>query len=562
MVAAVPLLLAALLLAPGAVWAQSGTLISNLGQSASSWHDIPGNCLAAQRFTTGSFADGYLITSVDVVSYDAEGDVFDVEVRPLGSDGRPSSTTLFTLTNPSSFAAGTLNFRSAGNTNVLQPDTSYAVLINSRSRDVSVGTTLGNEDAGGATGWSIADELSAQAQVGWTGPGIAGLALRIAVNGRENTGSGEPHLLTARFEDVPASHNGSDRFTFNVAFSHDITITRAENLQAHFRNHALDVTYGTVKRARRVDGRSDLWKITIEPDFETHQLGFYDDVTIVLPANRSCDAIGGICTADGKKLSNRVEAIVPMESRDDTLPALSVADAEATEGEDNALDFVVTLDPAADGQVTVDYATADGTATGGADYTDTSGTMTFDAGETRKTVAVPIAEDTEEEGGETVTLTLSNASGATLVAASATGTIRNAGVANTAGDGGAGHQRDGAGGQDADGVGVGHLRRRRAGQCELRLSVDPRKQRHSGRDRLQLHAGERRRRRADQGPRQLYRRRRQHGKPHQRGDRSRRGAARAADGRLQRRAGRAHRREVHFRPDVQRRTRRRVPGVA
>ena len=430
-VAAVPLLLAALLLAPGAVWAQSGTLISNLGQSASSWHDIPGNCLAAQRFTTGSFADGYLITSVDVVSYDAEGDVFDVEVRPLGSDGRPSSTTLFTLTNPSSFAAGTLNFRSAGNTNVLQPDTSYAVLINSRSRDVSVGTTLGNEDAGGATGWSIADELSAQAQVGWTGPGIAGLALRIAVNGRENTGSGEPHLLTARFEDVPASHNGSDRFTFNVAFSHDITITRAENLQAHFRNHALDVTYGTVKRARRVDGRSDLWKITIEPDFETHQLGFYDDVTIVLPANRSCDAIGGICTADGKKLSNRVEAIVPMESRDDILPALSVADAEATEGEDNALDFVVTLDPAADGQVTVDYATADGTATAGADYTDTSGTLTFDAGETTKTVAVPIAEDTEEEGGETVTLTLSNASGATLAAASATGTIRNAGVANT-----------------------------------------------------------------------------------------------------------------------------------
>ena len=310
----------------------------------------------------------------------------------------------------------------------------------------------------------------------------------------------EPHLLTARFEDVPASHNGSDRFTFNVAFSHDITINIAQ-----FRNYALDVTYGTVKRARRVDGQKDLWEVTVEPDFETYELGFYDDVTIVLRANRSCDANGGICTSDGKKLSNRVEAIVPMESRDDTLPALSVADAEATEGEDNALDFVVTLDPAADGQVTVDYATADGTATGGADYTDTSGTLTFDAGETRKTVAVPIAEDTEEEGGETVTLTLSNASGRHARRGVRHRNDPERGSREHAGDGGAGHQRDGAGGQDADGVGVGHLRRRRAGQCELRLSVDPRKQRHSGRDRLQLHAGERRRRRADQGPRQLYR---------------------------------------------------------
>ena len=104
---------------------------------------------------------------------------------------------------------------------------------------------------------------------------------------------------------------------------------------------------------------------------------------------------------------------------------LSVADAEATEGEDATLDFVVTLDPAASGTVTVNYATADGTATANADYTPTSGTLTFPAGETTKTIAVPIADDTVEDDGETFTLTLSNASGATITDAEATGTILN-----------------------------------------------------------------------------------------------------------------------------------------
>ena len=104
---------------------------------------------------------------------------------------------------------------------------------------------------------------------------------------------------------------------------------------------------------------------------------------------------------------------------------LSVADADASEEEDTAMEFVVTLDPAATATVTVDYATADGTATAGDDYASTSGTLTFQAGDTTKTVSVPITDDAVDDGGETVTLTLSNASGADLGDAVATGTIRN-----------------------------------------------------------------------------------------------------------------------------------------
>ena len=104
---------------------------------------------------------------------------------------------------------------------------------------------------------------------------------------------------------------------------------------------------------------------------------------------------------------------------------LSVADAEASESNDATLDFVVTLDPAATAAGSVDYATADGTATAGADYTATSGTLTFQTGDTEKTISVPIIDDLVEDDGETLTLTLSNASGATLADSVATGTIRN-----------------------------------------------------------------------------------------------------------------------------------------
>ena len=75
--------------------------------------------------------------------------------------------------------------------------------------------------------------------------------------------------------------------------------------------------------------------------------------------------------------------------------------------------------------MTVDYATADGTATASADYTAASGTLTFAAGETSKTVSVPVLNDAHDDGGETLTLTLSNATGAYIADAEATGAIEN-----------------------------------------------------------------------------------------------------------------------------------------
>jgi hypothetical protein len=63
------------------------------------------------------------------------------------------------------------------------------------------------------------------------------------------------------------------------------------------------------------------------------------------------------------------------------------------------------------GPVTVDYATADGTATAGSDYTAASGTLTFNRGEATKSFTVAIANDSAHEDGETFQITLSNVTG-------------------------------------------------------------------------------------------------------------------------------------------------------
>ena len=75
--------------------------------------------------------------------------------------------------------------------------------------------------------------------------------------------------------------------------------------------------------------------------------------------------------------------------------------------------------------MTVDYATSDGTAVAGEDYVAESGTLSFAPGETAKTVEVAVLDDSHDEGSETMTLTLSNASGARIADGSATGTINN-----------------------------------------------------------------------------------------------------------------------------------------
>ena len=114
---------------------------------------------------------------------------------------------------------------------------------------------------------------------------------------------------------------------------------------------------------------------------------------------------------------------------DDTTPGLSISSPQVTEGNSGSatLTYTVTLTAAASRQVTVSYADAGtGTATSGTDYTAISGgTLTFAAGTTSQTFDVSVTGDTTVEPHETVVARLSNASGATILTATGTGTIAN-----------------------------------------------------------------------------------------------------------------------------------------
>lgn len=121
-------------------------------------------------------------------------------------------------------------------------------------------------------------------------------------------------------------------------------------------------------------------------------------------------------------------ATATIRNDDLPLPSVSVASVSANEGNSGSTPFVftLTLSAASAQAVTVQYSTADGTATtADSDYQSASGTVTFAPGETSKTVSVAIIGDAKIESDETFTFTLSAPSNALLGTAVATGTILN-----------------------------------------------------------------------------------------------------------------------------------------
>ena len=100
----------------------------------------------------------------------------------------------------------------------------------------------------------------------------------------------------------------------------------------------------------------------------------------------------------------------------DTLAEVSIAGATVSE---DGGDAVVTV-TASGGSGTVDYETFDGTAVAPDDYTTTSGTLSFSAEQLSHAVSVPIIDDTDDEGTEAFTVSLSDASGLSIGTATAT----------------------------------------------------------------------------------------------------------------------------------------------
>ncbi|MFM6222637.1 MAG: Calx-beta domain-containing protein, partial [Dolichospermum sp.] len=110
-------------------------------------------------------------------------------------------------------------------------------------------------------------------------------------------------------------------------------------------------------------------------------------------------------------------AVIGTITNDDLLPKINLsANQTIVEGNTNPqnVTYTVTLSNASTQTITVQYATANGTAIAGADYTSTSGTLTFNPGVTSQVINIPILNDSLNEANETFSLTLNSPTNASL----------------------------------------------------------------------------------------------------------------------------------------------------
>jgi uncharacterized delta-60 repeat protein len=117
-------------------------------------------------------------------------------------------------------------------------------------------------------------------------------------------------------------------------------------------------------------------------------------------------------------------ALLRVLTANTTLPGLSVSNVSASQATGQvSLNFTVTLSASSNQTVTVNFATADGTAVAPTDYTAANGTLTFTPGDTQKTVTVTFNGNLNTQTAKTLALVLSTPNNATLSQATGTATI-------------------------------------------------------------------------------------------------------------------------------------------
>jgi hypothetical protein len=181
--------------------------------------------------------------------------------------------------------------------------------------------------------------------------------------------------------------SGSTTFTFTVTLSKPsaLTVTVPYNT-ADGSATTSDGDYGSADGTLTFEPGATSQDITVSVNGDNK---YEPDESFAVNAG----AVVNATVADGVGLGTIVN--------DDQQPTISITDASGTEGNSGAttLTFTVTLSNPSWQTITVEFATANGSATAGSDYEATSGTLTFAPGGTSQTISVTIYGDTEAESG-------------------------------------------------------------------------------------------------------------------------------------------------------------------
>ena len=205
--------------------------------------------------------------------------------------------------------------------------------------------------------------------------------------------------LTARFEQMPSSHDGSTRFTFWLYFSKEIDISYND-----FTGSVFQITGGTVKRSRRLAPPSNIgWEIPVGP-------GGNDNVVITLPGNRACDVSGAICTRDGEQLSDSISAIISGPAPV-VQPGATIAAETTPVAEGAPVSFIVSLDRTAQADLSIPISVIDDS---GVLSAAAPTAAAFAIGDSSMTFTLPTRDDNVIEPPSTVKVSLAAGSGYTL----------------------------------------------------------------------------------------------------------------------------------------------------
>jgi hypothetical protein len=144
----------------------------------------------------------------------------------------------------------------------------------------------------------------------------------------------------------------------------------------------------------------------------------------IILVNETTGAVVRLNTSENSNASLRPKLAINYNTSAAQPGSLQFSSAAYTVNEhDGTATITVTRTGGSSGAVTLDYATSNGTATAGSDYTATSGTLRFAAGETQKTFTIPILDDTLVEANETVNLTLTNPTGGAVLGGQTTASL-------------------------------------------------------------------------------------------------------------------------------------------
>ena len=241
------------------------------------------------------FADGACPEASSASTTDGSGPASKVDGSSTASDDATLSSLTLSGIDIGTFAADTPDYTAT------VPHSVASTQVTATANDANATMTIADADgstAGTSRTVALAEGSNSVTVTVTAEDGTTTATYTVTVTRQAPAMLATP--LTASFESAPAEHDGSSTFIVHLNFSDDIT-TSFRTL----RDQALSATDGTVRRARRIDHRNDLWEIHVEPSGT-------DDVTLALdPTTDDCSETGSVCTADGRALSNTPSVTVP-----------------------------------------------------------------------------------------------------------------------------------------------------------------------------------------------------------------------------------------------------------